>query len=631
MQTDRYPIFILEAIHGYLWLFIFLIMIFFVPLIRFGNFIVIFIYIKLSSLKNSLISLQFKKNKEFFLQIIRYFYTKYERILWKDTFFFVILVGIIIFPSVILLMLGAQEDILKILKDKNIIISDIKLFQILTLLNPIVLIFMVLGCVNICVNILGFFVGKIAERVTKVDNNILKVILYLLLAILSLILGIGSMLIFDRFFQNHPIYVLNFHLIFIPYFMILLIILLFILMFLYSFEVLFENIIPNFRLSKKYSYLSHQRMDTIFQAFTAEKIPEARKFILRFTWDSPSTADEKLKILFEMVDNEKDEEVLDEIYKIHQEVRRYQRQKIGEEIILAKDFLQNVTGFDFSDPTIENNHLATLSPIDSARQQLLNWLKGETPKKPSIDKLLIYQWKYYEIGIGLKYSGQMGGDFYDLFQLPTANADNQVGVFISDFGLLVGDLTGHGVETALNLSKTHNFWAETDLSQDVLTTMQAFEQNFKTTFRPFPKREGCELCYLQLKGNEITLSRAGLHLGIIRNNQWHDIAQPPYENFMALGNWQSLPVKRYTRVELKAGETLIVYTDGLFENANQNGEQFGQDNFQQLLLQHQHLDMNSLIDTVFKAVYEHCHPEPIEDDETLLVIRRISSTTDLGD
>jgi len=77
---------------------------------------------------------------------------------------------------------------------------------------------------------------------------------------------------------------------------------------------------------------------------------------------------------------------------------------------------------------------------------------------------LIYQWQDYEIGIGLKYSGQMGGDFYDLFQLPTANADNQVGVFISDFGLLVGDLAGHGVETALNLSKTHIFLAETDLS-----------------------------------------------------------------------------------------------------------------------------------------------------------------------
>jgi len=41
-----------------------------------------------------------------------------------------------------------------------------------------------------------------------------------------------------------------------------------------------------------------------------------------------------------------------------------------------------------------------------------------------------------------------------------------VGVFVSDFDLLVGDLTGHGVETALNLSKTHIFFAETDLSQD---------------------------------------------------------------------------------------------------------------------------------------------------------------------
>ncbi|HIE02790.1 MAG TPA: hypothetical protein EYP59_21330 [Thiotrichaceae bacterium] len=161
--------------------------------------------------------------------------------------------------------------------------------------------------------------------------------------------------------------------------------------------------------------------------------------------------------------------------------------------------------------------------------------------------------------------------------------------------------------------------------------MRAFEQNFKTTFHPFSKYEGCELCYLQLKDNEITLSRAGLHLGLIRDNQWHDIAPPPDENFGSLGKWPCMPVKRYTRVELKAGETLIVYTDGLFENANQNGEQFGQDNFQQLLLQHQHLDMNSLIDTVFKAVYEHCHPEPIEDDETLLVIRRVSSTTDLGD
>ena len=68
-----------------------------------------------------------------------------------------------------------------------------------------------------------------------------------------------------------------------------------------------------------------------------------------------------------------------------------------------------------------------------------------------------------------------------------------------------------------------------------------------------------------------------------------------------------------------------------FTNANQNGEQFGQDNFQQLFLQQQSLDMNTLIDTVFRTVYEYCKPEPLDDDETLLVIRRKSSTTDLVD
>jgi serine phosphatase RsbU (regulator of sigma subunit) len=390
---------------------------------------------------------------------------------------------------------------------------------------------------------------------------------------------------------------------------------------------------PHWWFTRKYRYLFGQDIQTISQAFTDDPIPEGRKFIPQYAISSSSPLEQKIEMLTKMEEHEKEtkkpsQDVLDELAKAYQELKQEQRQaKLTGDVSPVVQDSSQITSFEFTDPAHENEHITLIERLNSARQQLLGWLKGKTPANPSIDKLLIYQWQDYEIGIGLKYSGQMGGDFYDLFQLPIANADNQVGVFISDFGLLVGDLTGHGVETALNLSKTHNFWAETDLSQDVLTTMQAFEQNFKTTFQPFPKYEGCELCYLQLKDNEITLSRAGLHLGVIRDNQWHNIAQPPHENFMALGNWQSLPVKRHTRIELKAGETLIVYTDGLFENANQDGEQFGQDNFQQLLLQHQHLDMNSLIETVFKAVYEHCQPEPIEDDETLLVIRRISSTT----
>ncbi|WP_349647543.1 PP2C family protein-serine/threonine phosphatase [Candidatus Parabeggiatoa sp. HSG14] len=390
-----------------------------------------------------------------------------------------------------------------------------------------------------------------------------------------------------------------------------------------------------FLLSKKFllnrlTDLSKLNIDSVTQHFNTERSPKNRISILQSVLSSRTSLTEnalKEIAIHEEKRENSSQEVLDEIYKVRQTIAQEQRQTelTGNALPFAQDLLQNVTGFDFTDPITENKRTATISPIDSARQQLLNWLKGETPANPSIDKLLIYQWQDYEIGIGLKYSGQMGGDFYDLFQLPTtANADNQVGVVISDFGLLVGDLTGHGVETALNLSKTHNFWAETDLSQDVLTTMQAFEQNFKTTFHPFPKREGCCLCYLQLKEKEITLCNAGLLNPILikANSSITELK----EQFFAIGK-NSFHLKVSSRVELNVGEMLVVYSDGFFENENQNGEPFGQDNFQQLLLQHQHLDMNSLINTVFKAVYEHCQPEPIEDDETLLVIRRISSTT----
>jgi hypothetical protein len=438
----------------------------------------------------------------------------------------------------------------------------------------------------------------------------------------------------ERNIRNKKIYFLIVPIFFVGILALpILLIILFLVILMYliykSSAIIFISLFTKQYFSNKYHNITDKgNLQDIFKAFINEPTPEGRIFILQFVSNSTSSLIQKVEMLTEMIDYEKkgkniSQEILDELYKTRQTLKQEQRQiELTDDVSIIPQNSFQCRAFDFIDPKIENNHFTAFSPIDSARQQLLDWLKGETPANPSIDKLLIYQWQDYEIGIGLKYSGQMGGDFYDLFQLPTASADNQVGVFISDFGLLVGDLTGHGVETALNLSKTHNFWAETDLSQDVLTTMRAFEQNFKTTFHPFPKYEGCELCYLQLKNNEITLSRAGLHLGLIRDNQWHNIAPPPHENFMAFGNWRSLPVKRYSRVELKAGETLIVYTDGLFENANQNGEQFGQDNFKQLLLQHHHEDMNTLINTVFEAVYEFCQPEPIEDDETLLVIRR---------
>jgi serine phosphatase RsbU (regulator of sigma subunit) len=396
---------------------------------------------------------------------------------------------------------------------------------------------------------------------------------------------------------------------------------------LYLLQSLPQFLFPYWWFARKYRYLFGKNIQTIFKAFTVEFISEGRESIARFVLSSPSLLIQKIETLKKMEAYEKktknpSQDVLDELAKAHQALRKEQRQAKFDISPSAQDSLPNVTGFDFTDPTTENKHPATLSPIDSARQQLLNWLKGKTPAKPSIDKLLIYQWKEYEIGIGLKYSGQMGGDFYDLFQLPTANADNQVGVFISDFGLLVGDLTGHGVETALNLSKTHNFWVETDLSQDVLTTMQAFDKNFKTTFHPFPKYEGCCLCYLQLKEKEITLCNAGLLKPILIKTDG-SITELK-EQFFAISK-NSFHPKISSRVELNVGEMLVVYSDGFFENENQDGKQFGQDHFKQLLLQHQHRDMNTLIDTMFSTVYEYCQPEPIDDDETLLVIRRIST------
>ncbi|MDM8567681.1 SpoIIE family protein phosphatase [Candidatus Halobeggiatoa sp. HSG11] len=271
-----------------------------------------------------------------------------------------------------------------------------------------------------------------------------------------------------------------------------------------------------------------------------------------------------------------------------------------------EDIKYKLTNFYFFDPAIEQYQITTTSLIDSARQQFLYWLKGKTSSQPSIDKILIYQWQNYEIGIGLKLSEKLGGDFYDLFK-----------VFDGKIGILINDLQGHGIDAAINISKAQNLWSEIDLNQDVLPTMQTFEQKYKNSS---PKID-CSLCYLQICEQKIDICNAGLFRPMLITN---NIITELTEQFLTITKTKRCnEIDKYSSITLQPGETLVVYTDGLIENS----KQFGQENLKQLLLDHQQTDLKTIINTVFTTVYEHCQPKPIEDDETLLVIRRITSTT----
>lgn len=72
--------------------------------------------------------------------------------------------------------------------------------------------------------------------------------------------------------------------------------------------------------------------------------------------------------------------------------------------------------------------------------------------------------------------------------------------------------------------------------------------------------------------------------------------------------------------QLDAGDLLVVFSDGITEAFSDEGEEYGEERFSELLLAHRELPVSALIDVVIRQVQEFSGSEQ-EDDQTLVVAR----------
>ena len=73
-------------------------------------------------------------------------------------------------------------------------------------------------------------------------------------------------------------------------------------------------------------------------------------------------------------------------------------------------------------------------------------------------------------------------------------------------------------------------------------------------------------------------------------------------------------------VQLAAGDTLVLYTDGVTEAENAEGEQFGESRLAETMLAQRHLPVPSLLEAIVAAVQKFSDGEQA-DDITLVLAR----------
>ncbi|HKZ78033.1 MAG TPA: GAF domain-containing SpoIIE family protein phosphatase [Pyrinomonadaceae bacterium] len=234
--------------------------------------------------------------------------------------------------------------------------------------------------------------------------------------------------------------------------------------------------------------------------------------------------------------------------------------------------------------------------LEVARQVQLELLPPGDPELPGFE-ISAYNFPTEEVS----------GDYYDW-----------VRIYEDQIGLVIADVAGKGVPAALLMAflraslraATHIGYApHISMAKVNYLLWESIERNqFVTAFYGILDAQNRTLSYsnaghnppllLDAKGQASFLERGGLPLGMFRDTRY-------YEYYLTLA----------------PGDLLVLYTDGLTEALNPEGEEFGKERLEQAVRKASHLSARELIQTVQKEVFAWTDGKGATDDVTYFVIK----------
>src|SRR5580692_6001386 len=203
----------------------------------------------------------------------------------------------------------------------------------------------------------------------------------------------------------------------------------------------------------------------------------------------------------------------------------------------------------------------------------------------------------------------VAGDFYDFLTFER-----------NHLGILIADVTGHGVPAALIASMLKvAFASQSAHAHDparVLTGLNQalcgkFEDHFVTA----------AYLHVDLDARIVRYAGAG-HPPLLFSNRLNGEARSVEKNGLFLGMF---PEAEYSAIEmpLQTGDRYVLYTDGLPESKNVTSEEFGIARCAQFIQSHSHLSSGALADDLLREIAlwtARVSGSTQEDDMTLVVV-----------
>ncbi|HYH21303.1 MAG TPA: PP2C family protein-serine/threonine phosphatase, partial [Azospirillum sp.] len=212
---------------------------------------------------------------------------------------------------------------------------------------------------------------------------------------------------------------------------------------------------------------------------------------------------------------------------------------------------------------------------------------------------------------------EVGGDFYDFFDL----GPNRLGI-------VVADVSGKGVPAAFFMAVSRTLLRATaQFGEDPGTVLARLndmladgneQMMFVTLFYGILDLETLELRYAN-----------GGHNPPLRVGVDGTVSELPRTGGMALAVADGIPYRNAT-VTLAPGETLILFTDGVTEAFDIDGDQFGDARTQDMAARISRLPTHEIPDALVQAIKEFERGAAQADDITCLAVRARPGAVETG-
>jgi hypothetical protein len=202
---------------------------------------------------------------------------------------------------------------------------------------------------------------------------------------------------------------------------------------------------------------------------------------------------------------------------------------------------------------------------------------------------------------------EIGGDYFDFLKVASG-----------EIGIAFGDVSGHGLTSGIVMAMAKSaLLVQVDYDPAPRAVLDVLNE---IVIKTAPRRTMMTFFFglLDPRAQTLRFSSAG-HLD-------------PYVYRVASGKMEMLsswgfplgvrrrdPFREHT-VEFTAGDRLVLYSDGLIECVDDDGEPFGFERFEQVIKSNGHLSAEEIKKALLLAVRKFTRNRPPEDDQTLVVV-----------